>query len=757
MKKNLKVIKRDGREKEFELGRIELAVRQAYKDVYGNIEKYNMQNATIKQIIQEIQSCLEHKKNKSIFVEEIQDIVEFTLSTYDKRVFSTYKKYREHRRRLRDCYGDTYRKVDKIINCSDVLNSNANVDEYSFGGRKFESANVLLKRYALDKIMSQKEAQAHIENRYYQHDLDSYAIGEHNCSFPDIKTQLHRGFTTRNGDVRGAKSISTAMQQVAVIFQIQSQEQFGGTGSCHLDYDLEESVNYSFRKLFAKALYYFGNKVYTYKELDSDINIENFEKLKQKYSKRIMNYVERELEFEGQQSAQGLYHNLNTLESRPGSQVPFTSINLGRRTTIAGRLINKWIFNASIDGIGELHKTSIFPISIFQYKKGVNDKPGTPNYDLKQLAIKSMTKRIYPNWVNCDWIKNIEDENNPDTFMATMGCRTLVGYDRHGMGYLKVGRGNVVPITINLVKIGIKHGICLYERDTADLDGFWKELNEMLELTSRSLINRFNHISSQSPKSAPFMYKNETMLGGDYNSTTCIRDVMKHGSLAIGYAGIAEMCQALFGMDHSDSEEVLDFAVSIVKYMSEYAEKSSEKYDLNFGLYAAPIESTCGTIVTGNREVIGLREEFGIIPNVTDRDWITNSHHVPVWKKVGIFKKLDIESRFTIYPTSGCITYVELDSSIIHNPKAIEQIIDYAFQRNIPYLAFNFPIDTCLNCGYQGEFNEECPYCHSKNIEQLRRVTGYLTTDYHNFNHAKQQEVQHRFKHSTITKFKVNE
>lgn len=324
------------------------------------------------------------------------------------------------------------------------------------------------------------------------------------------------------------------------------------------------------------------------------------------------------------------------------------------------------------------------------------------------------------------------------------------------MGYSKVGRGNVIPITINLVKIGIKHGICLGERDKADLKGFWKELDEMLELTRKSLINRFNYICSQSPKSAPFMYKNKTMLGGDYNSKTCIRDVMKHGSLAIGYAGVAEMCQALFGMDHSDNEEVLDFAVSVIKYMSDFAEKSSEEYDLNFGLYASPIESTCGTIVTGNREVIGLREEFGIIPNVTDRDWITNSHHVPVWKNIDIFKKLDIESKFTIYPTSGCITYVELDSSIIHNPKAIEQIIDYAFERNIPYLAFNFPIDTCLNCGHQGEFNDKCPICGSKNIEQLRRVTGYLTTDYHNFNHAKQEEVKNRFKHSTITKFEVN-
>lgn len=748
--KNIEVVKRDGRIKPFDLDRIYSALKKAYAEYYKNDCEF--EEKVSNHIMKDISVKILSSNIKQINVEEIQDIVEDILKNYNREVFVLYKKYREERRRLRDCKSDTYKKIDKILKCSDVVNSNANVDEFSFGGRKFESANLLLKRYALDKLMSKEETTAHVNNRYYQHDLDSYAIGQHNCSFPDIRKLLLNGFTTRNGDVRKANSVATAMQQLAVIFQIQSQEQFGGTGSCHLDYDIEPFVNISFRKYFSKAMYYLEDKDVNYKDLDKEIDIENIETLKVKYPK-LTEFALKELELEGKQAAQGLYHNLNTLESRPGSQVPFTSINLGRRTTVAGKLITKWIFNASIDGIGALHKTSIFPISIFQYKKGVNDKEGTINYDLKKLAIKSMTKRIYPNWVNCDWIKNKEDENNPDTYMATMGCRTLVGYDRHGFGYSKVGRGNVVPITINLVKIGIKHGICLKDRDKADLKGFWKELDEMLVLTRDSLIKRFNYICSQSSKSAPFMYKNKTMLGGEYGSETCVRDVMKHGSLALGYSGIAEMCQALFGKDHSDDEEVLNFAVSVIKHMSEFVEKSSEEYDLNFGLYAAPIESTCGTIVTGNREVIGLREEFGIIPNVTDREWITNSHHVPVWKNIDIFKKLDIESKFTKYATSGCITYIELDSSIIHNEKAIEQIIDYAFERDIPYLAFNFPIDTCLDCGYQGEFNNKCPKCESENIEQLRRVTGYLTTDYHNFNHAKQEEVKNRFKHSQITKF----
>lgn len=744
----LSIIKRDSRVKDFDMERIHIAIKKAYEEVHDNDELFKNHWNDLESIIEKTIFDL---KKEQIFIEEIQDIVVKALNSKDKMVAKAYEDYREKRRIARDTNGDTYKKLDKVLQCSDIMNSNANVDEHSFGGRKFESANVILKRYTLDKVIRPEIAKAHIENRIYLHDLDSYATGMHNCSFPDIKKLVNNGFTTRNGDVRGANGLSTAFQLVAVIFQIQSQEQFGGTGSCHIDYDLEEQVDISFRKHFADALFYFEDKEVNWRDLDAEICVENKKMLKDKYPK-LTAFALRELDREGMQSAQGLYHNLNTLESRPGSQVPFTSINLGKRTTVAGRMITKWLMLASIDGIGKHHKTSIFPISIFQYKKGINDKEGTPNYDLKKLAIESMSKRIYPNWVNCDWSKNIEDPNNPDTAMATMGCRTLVGFDRHGMGYSKVGRGNVTPVTINLVKIGIKHGICLGERNEADIEGFWKELNELLELSATALVDRFKYICSQSAKSAPFMYKNKSMLGGEYESETCIYDVMKHGSQAIGYAGIAEMCQALFGKDHSDDKDVHKFALSVVERISKFAEEASERYNLNFGCYAAPIESTCGTIVTGNREIKGLRDEFGIIKNVTDREWITNSHHVPVWKKIDVFTKLQLEAPFTKYPTSGCITYVELDSSVVENPKAIEQIIDYAFSLDIPYLAFNFPIDTCLQCGYQAEFNDRCPVCGSEEIEQLRRVTGYLTTDYRNFNKAKQAEVEERFKHSTITK-----
>ena len=525
----------------------------------------------------------------------------------------------------------------------------------------------------------------------------------------------------------------------------------GGVGSIHLDYDLAPFVKMSFVKHFQNGLKYLENKS-KYKidrfkkwfELN-DLSIDN-EELKEKHPK-VYTYAMDMLENEGAQSAQGLYHNLNTLESRQGSQVPFTSVNLGRDTSPEGRLVTKWIMNASIDGIGEHHLTSIFPISIFQYKKGTNAKPGDPNYDLKQLALKSMSKRIYPNWCNGDWSQAHEDENDPDTFFSTMGCRTLVGYDRHGLGYIRQGRGNNVPNTIILPKLGIEYGICLGERDKADLDGFWEALENALKLCEKGLLERYEIIKNQSPKAAPFMYQNHTMKGSR-DCTDTVENAVKHNTLGIGLIGVAEMCVALFGKNHAEDKDVHAFALSVVKRIYDYAKEASDRNDLNFGCYFTPAEGLCRTSLKA------LRDQYGVIKNVTSHEYLTNSVHVPVWQKISIYDKLRVEAPFTKYATSGCITYIELESTFVQNTKAVEDIIDYAFNElDIPYLAFNFPIDSCLDCGYQGEFNNECPECGSKNIQQLRRVTGYLTTDYRNFNDGKQAEVKERVKHSAYTDF----
>ena len=736
-----KVIKRDGRKVDFDRNKIIKAVLAAFNEIDGEITPEAKRKATV------ITNHIESLNKKSMNVEDIQDIIETMLMDGKRKdVARAFVIYRNDRTREREKHSDIVKRVMKRVNATDVQNANANVDEKSFSGREKEASADVGKTIALDYGgLSKEVTQAHKDMLVYQHDLEKAIYGVHNCLNLDFGEIFTYGFKTRNGDVRPPKSFSTACQLVAVAFQCQSQVQFGGVGSIHLDYDLAPFVKMSFSKHFKDGLKWVENELEDYiNHIPKSIGIEDLEA---KSHKKAYEYAMTMLENEGQQSAQGLYHNLNTLESRQGSQVPFTSINLGRDTSPEGRLVTKWIMNASIDGIGEHHLTSIFPISIFQYKNGVNAKPGDPNYDLKQLALKSMSKRIYPNWCNGNWSQAHEDEDNPDTFFSTMGCRTLVGYDRHGLGYIRQGRGNNVPNTIILPKLGIEYGICLGKRDKADLDGFWNGLENALQLCEKGLLERYELIKKQSPKSAPFMYQNHTMKG----SRDCVETVenaVKHNTLGIGLIGVAEMCVALFGKNHAEDENVHTFALSVVKRIYDYAKEASERNDLNFGCYFTPAEGLCRTALKS------LRKQYGVIPNVTSHEYLTNSVHVPVWQKVSIYDKLRIEAPFTKYATSGCITYIELESTFVQNTKAIEDIIDYAFNElDIPYLAFNFPIDSCLDCGYQGEFNNECPQCGSKNIQQLRRVTGYLTTDYRNFNEGKQAEVEERVKHSAYTSF----
>ena len=733
------VIKRDGRENSFNSEKIYVAVMKAFnerekKDGNAIPEKEDI----AKQIAKEIS---ESSKDK-MTVEEIQDIVETKLMKSSRpEVAKDYILYRDKRTVVRDRKNKLVQKV--MIRAKSQINehSNANVDEESFSGREKEASADIGKTIALEyEGLSKEVAEAHKIMLIYQHDLEKAIYGVHNCLNLYFQYIFKHGFKTRNGDVRPPKSFSTACQLVAVAFQCQSQVQFGGVGTIHLDYDLAPFVRMSFSKHFKEGLKWVEHESEEYiNHVPDSIGIEDEEA---KYHTEAYKYAMEMLEKEGSQSAQGLYHNLNTLESRQGSQVPFTSINLGRDTTPEGRIVTRWMLEASIDGIGKFHLTSIFPISIFQYKVGCNANKEDANYDLKQLALESMSKRIYPNWCNCDWSQAHEDEDNPDTYFSTMGCRTLVGYDRHGLGYIRQGRGNNVPNTIILPKLGIEFGTCLGKRTEPDLKGFWDAFEETLKLCEKGLLERFEIMIEQSPKAAPFMYQNNTIQDAK-ECKESVYNALKHNTLAIGYIGVAEMCVALFGKNHAEDKKVHEFALSVVKRINEFAAEASERNDLNFSCYATPAEGLCRTALKA------LREQYGIIKNVTSHEFLTNSHHVPVYQEISIYDKLRVEAPFCKYPTGGCITYVELDSTFVKNLKAVEDIIDYAFKvLDIPYLAFNFPIDSCLDCGYQGEFNDCCPMCHSKHIQQLRRVTGYLTTDWHNFNDGKQAEVQERVKNS---------
>lgn len=735
------IIKRDGTRVEFSQQKIINAINKAFEEVDGQV--YSEEIA--QDIAEEIYEEYTHYPN-DWDIEKIQDKVEEKLMQSERTdVAKAYIIYRDKRSIAREKNSKLIKAVIKRNSAKSVQNSNANVDEKSFSGREKEAAADIQKILALDYgVLSEDVAKAHKEMRIYQHDLEKAPLGEHNCLNLDFNELFSQEFVCRNGGVRPPNSISTAFQLVAVAFQCQSQVQFGGVGSVHFDLDMIPYVKKSFYKHYVDGLKYiemyenpYDAVVFNYITKETSIEDEHYKN----YFPNVYKYAMDMLEKEGAQAAEGLVHNLNTLESRAGSQVPFTSINFGQETNAEGRLISKWILEASLKGIGKNHLTPIFPISIFQYKKGINADPGDPNYDLKQLALKSLSKRIYPNFVNCDWSEAHEDPLNPDTRMSSMGCRTMLGYDRHGLGYTRVGRGNNIPNTIILPKLGIEYGICLGERTIADLDGFWEAFEDTLKLTEKGLLERYEIMRTQSPAAAPFMYKNGTIKYGRTCKET-VEESLKHNSLAIGYLGIAEMCVALFGKTHTQDNEAYEFALKVVTRINQFAQEASDRNNLNFSCYATPAEGLCSTAL----EV--LRQQYGIIENVTDKDFITNSHHTPVWETISIFEKLEKEAPFCKLATGGTITYVELESTFMNNLQAIEQIIDYAFQKlNIPYLALNFPIDNCLDCGYQSEFNQLCPQCGSDNIQQLRRVTGYLSTDYRNFNKGKQAEVKARVKH----------
>lgn len=407
-------------------------------------------------------------------------------------------------------------------------------------------------------------------------------------------------------------------------------------------------------------------------------------------------------------------------------------------------MVIKALLEVSIKGIGKLHKTSIFPCGIFQCMSGVNRKQGDPNYDLFKLALKSTAQRLYPNYANVDWTGNAGyDKNDPRTFFSTMGCRTANGFDINGFGQLKDGRGNICPVTIILPTLAMEAKEATSTTNCCDnkdvVVEFMNILDAKIHEAKDMLIERFEWICSQSPESAKFMYENGIMAG--YVPEEGIRSALKHGTLAIGQLGLAETLQILIGCDHT-TPNGMELAKKIEKLFKDRCAEFKERYRLNFGVYYTPAENLCFTAMKK------FKEKYGEIPNVSDKKFFTNSMHVPVWKKMNPFEKIDIESQLTGYSSAGCITYIELESTVKNNLEVIEDIVNYAMDKDIPYFAINVPNDMCTNCGYTDEIGNECPMCHCPNIRRLRRVTGYLTGDYTTaFNEGKQQEVTLRVKH----------
>jgi ribonucleoside-triphosphate reductase len=769
------VIKRDGRRVTFQPQKIISAIRKAFKEVDKEI------NSFAKEISIDIASYIE-SLNEDMTVEEIQDIIRDKLMETDRKdVAECFIIYRNDRSRIRERNSVIRTKARAKLNPKNDDRQNANVDGKSFGGRMGAVNSEVMREMALEEFMSEMARNNHLYNRIYIHDLDTYAVGMHNCLSIPFDDLLANGFVTRQTDVRPAQSVNTAGQLIAVIFQLQSLQQFGGVSATHIDWTLAPYVRKSFLKHYIVAAL---KSTKEFDELDllsmlydtyedkigitrnrfddwvddnkhnclmmlglkeADVVMDNKENLNLSFYQSALYDTIIEIK----QAIEALYHNLNTLQSRSGNQLPFTSINYGTCTGTEGRLVTKTLLDVSISGIGKLHKTSIFPCGIFQCMKGVNRKPGDPNYDLFKLALRSTSQRLYPNYANVDWSGNKGyDIENPQTYFSTMGCRTANGFDINGFEQQKDGRGNICPVTIIMPTLAMEVKCYLEEKhyfsgekehdEELLVNDFINYLDAKISEAKDMLIERYKYICSQSPDSAKFMYENGVMYG--FNGKD-IESAMKHGTLAIGQIGLAETLQILIGCDHT-SDKGMELAKRIEQLFKDRCAEFKEEYRLNFGVYYTPAENLCFTAMSK------FKDKYGEIPNISDKKFFTNSIHVPVWKEMNPFEKIDIECQLTGYSSAGCITYVEMAGGVKNNIGVLEDIVNYAMDKDIPYFAVNVPNDMCTECGYTDEIGESCPICGCKKIRRLRRVTGYLTGDYTEaFNDGKQQEVELRVKH----------
>ncbi|MDQ0723856.1 anaerobic ribonucleoside triphosphate reductase [Paenibacillus sp. W4I10] len=625
---------------------------------------------------------------------------------------------------------------------ADTLRENANLNGDSFSGKMSRLGSETAKWHALRHVLPEELAQAVENGDLYVHDLDQYALGTTNCIFIPFDRLLAAGFNTGNGSVRTPQTIMSAMALVAIIFQSQQNSQYGGVSANKIDWDLAPYVQRSFRKHYRKGQRLFGE--HTLLE-DEQLHLDSIEAKNQ--CPRAYAFAYEETELETGQAAESLIHNLNTMSSRAGGQIPFTSLNYGLCTSAEGRLVSRSLLEATIRGLGN-GETPVFPQHIFQCKQGINQAQGEPNYDLFRLAVTCSSRRMYPNFVNVDASFNLPfyHPEDPDTIIATMGCRTRTLADRFGRNR-QSGKGNLSFNTINLVKLGIRFGICQGARAVADRAGFYTALESVMHNAASGLLHRYRIQTAQPAKASDFMMREGVWEGGEQlGPNEPVADLLKHGTLSLGFIGLAECMTALYGRHHGQDPHVHREALNIIRTMREFCDRMSEQHNLNITLFATPAEGLSGKFTKIDRE------RYGLIAGVNDREYYTNSFHIPVYHTLPAYRKIELEAPFHTLCNAGAISYVELDGNVRANTAAFLRIVQYALAQDIGYFSINHPIDRCPACGYEGVIGDVCPGCeaHENHVhfQRLRRVTGYLTGDYKvRFNAAKQAEVRDRVKH----------
>lgn len=592
----------------------------------------------------------------------------------------------------------------------DLIQENANTDGKSPMGIMSLIASSTAKEYAMD-MLSEEVRNAFEQGYIHIHDFDFYATGTTTCCQIPLGKVLKDGFTVGNCFMREPQTISSAMSLASILIQSNQNQQHGGQSYPHFDFDLARYAEKSYKRHIKQL-----------KELDLGLDDESIEKIALKKT-----------EDETYQGAESFVHNANSMLTRNGMQVPFVSINFGLDTSQFGRMVSRNVLKAQRAGLGD-GSTPLFPILVFKIKEGINLNPEDPNYDLYELSLDCLSKRLFPNFQFVDTPFNSPgfDPKDPSTHIATMGCRTRVFEDINGRNTVD-GRGNLSFTTINLPMVAM---------DSNDVEDFFVNLDQYLELASKQLLERLEYQKTRLASSFKMLYGEGLWAGSeelDINSQ--IGDVLDSGSLSVGFIGLAETLKILVGKHHGESEESQQLGLKIIGHMRDVMDSKAKEYKLNFSLLATPAESYSG------KSIAKFRNKFGEVEGVTDYDFFTNSNHVPVYHDISAKKKIEIEAPYHALTNAGHIMYVELDGDVKTNKEALDQVVRKMHQENVGYGSINHPLDRCRDCGMQAIINEVCPNCHSTDISRIRRITGYLVGDMEKWNSAKRDEEKNRVKH----------
>ena len=694
----------------------------------------------------------------------------------------TYILYRAERSRIRNSRSRLMKTIEDITfldaNESDIKRENANINGNTAMGTMLQYGSAVSKEFCKDFIIKNEHSMAHDNGEIHIHDMDFLNMGTLTCCQIDLKKVFSGGFSTGHGFLREPQDIMSYAALAAIAIQSNQNDQHGGQSIPNFDYALSEGVKKTFRKLYAenfyKALYMILGNVFERKAIidsilkitdetgsakisvsDEEKNIEA-QKISKVYSidfeqvRKLQAFVYDETLFETDrktyQAMEAFIHNLNTMHSRAGAQVPFSSVNFGTDISEEGRMISKNLMLSQEKGLGN-GETPIFPILIFKVKEGINLNKEDKNYDLFRLAMRVSSKRLFPNFSFLDAPFNIKyyQPDKPETEVVYMGCRTRVMGNVCGEEQA-MGRGNLSFTTLNLPRLGIKYGIKTSDRNIADLDGFFEELDEKINLIGEQLLERFEIQASKKVKNFPFLmgqgiWKGSENLGWDDE----LRDIIKEGTLTMGFIGLAECLIALTGKHHGEDESSRALGEKIIRHIRNKMDEMSEAHKLNYSLIATPAEGLSGRFTRIDRKL------FGEIEGVTDKDYYTNSFHVPVYYKLSAYEKIQIEAPYHELTNAGHISYIELDGNPSSNLDAFETIIRAMKDAGIGYGSINHPLDRDPVCGYNGVIGDTCPSCGREEgdvpFERIRRITGYLVGTLDRFNDAKKSEVNDRVKH----------